>query len=346
MYAMRLAAEGYRDAFRDLGHSFEFVTIRDNFSSVLGAFRPDLLITSIHLLPWIYRNRGIRRIQEERRRGLVVGCYSPPWTVPGKSLHSLRFRPDVVRLARDGLFPDFFYSFFTERTMDEVVRRSGVPYLYVPEAANRLRHYPVPEEAERRCDAVFVGNFLRHKRDTFRDYLDPLRRQFDVQVIGHDWTWWDRRAGMLQSASQALGFRVFDSIRELGTRASDVRAWYSSATVCLNFHSMSQRAVGEPTNSRAFQIAACGGCQVCDDVTDMRNHFDETEVVVARDSDDFVEAIHYFRSHPKEARDMGRRASLKALAHHTFHERANSFVGMVGQIRKRRREDPSLVPSA
>ena len=274
-----------------------------------------------------------------------MGCYSPPWTVPGKSLHSLKFRPDVVRLARDGLFPDFFYSFFTERTMDEVVQRSGVPYLYVPEAASKLRHYPVPEDVQKQCDAVFVGNFLRHKRDTFREYLDPLRQKFDVQVIGHDWTWCDRRAGMLQSASQALGLRVFDSIRKLGTTASDVRLWYSSATVCLNLHSMSQREVGEPTNSRAFQIAACGGVQVCDDVADIRRHFDKTEVVVARDPEDFVEAVRYFRAHPKEARAMGRRASVKALSHHTFHERATSFMEMVDQVRKRRREDPSLVPS-
>ena len=345
MYASRLQAEGYRDAFRDMGHTFEFVSIRDNFSTKLRIFGPDLLVTSIHLLPWIYRHRGVREIRDERRRGMVVGCFCPPWTVPGKSLHSLKNRPDVLRLARQGSFPDFFYSYFTERTMEEVVHRTGVPYLYVPDAANRLRHFPAPPSAGKKCDAVFVGNFLRHKRATFREYLDPLRERFDVRVIGHDWTWWHRRVGMLQSTSQALGLRIFDSLRKLGPEPAELRAWYASATVCLNFHSTSQRKIGEAINSRTFHIAACGGCQVCDDVADIRSHFDDSEIVVARDRKDFVEALTYFKAHPEAAQSLGHRASVKALAHHTFHHRAKSFIGMVDQVRARRHEDTSLIPS-
>ena len=346
MYAMRLMAEGYRDAFRDLGHTFAFVSIRDNFSTQLRAFSPDLLVTSLHLLPWIYRHRGVRQIRDERRRGMVVGCYSPPWTVPGKGMHSLKNRPDVVRLARRGTFPDFFYSFFRDTTMEAVVERTGVPYLYVPEAANSLRHFPGSPEASKKCDAVFVGNFLRHKRPVFRNYLDPLRKDFDVRVIGHDWTWWDRKLGMLQSTSQALGLRVFDSLRKLGPPPEELRAWYASATVCLNLHSESQRELGEPINSRTFHIAACGGCQVCDDVADLREHFDDTEIAVARDPKDFAEALAYFRAHPEQAREMGRRASRKTLAEHTFHHRAQTFLSMVEEIRSRRRDDPSLVPDA
>ena len=49
MYAMRLMAEGYRDAFRDLGHTFAFVSIRDNFSTQLRAFSPDLLVLVVSM---------------------------------------------------------------------------------------------------------------------------------------------------------------------------------------------------------------------------------------------------------------------------------------------------------
>lgn len=337
LYAMRFIGRGFRDAFRDLGHEFEFVSLRDDIGSKLESFQPDLFITEIHLLPWLRRHDGLRRIAEERRGGLVVAANTPPWEIPGQRLHSLRWRPDIVRLARDDVMPDFFYSWFSEERMREVTERTGKPYLRVPHAADRLLHYPVEPDSRFECDAVYLGHRLRQKRGTFRRFLDPLRHRYDVRVVGRDWTWLDRRLGLLQSASQALGLRVFDGLRSLPNSPDEERELYSSARVCLNFHSDEQRTMGEPCNARTFVVAACGGFQLCDDVAEVREHFAEDEVAVARDERDWIEAMDYYLAHPDERREMATRASATALKHHTYHHRARSLLEMADRILEERR---------
>ena len=47
--------------------------------------------------------------------------------------------------------------------MDEVVQRTGVPYLDVPEPSNRVHGFPLRRHVDDKCNAVFIGDDFPHK---------------------------------------------------------------------------------------------------------------------------------------------------------------------------------------
>ena len=57
----------------------------------------------------------------------------------------------------------FLLSFVPEETMDEVVQRTGVPYLDVPEPSNRVHGFPLRRHVDDKCNAVFIGDDFPHK---------------------------------------------------------------------------------------------------------------------------------------------------------------------------------------
>ena len=336
LYASRFIARGYRDAFRSLGHTCEFVSIRDHVLDHIRTFKPDLLLTSVYLLPWLRSRGGLRKLDDERRRGMVVAALTPPWETYGKKIHSLRYRWDVVRLARSGTFPDFFYCTASDRSLDDVRRGTDCLCVSVPEAANKLIHFPDKPATRFGCDAVYLGHNLRYKKSTFQEYLRPAQQRFDVRVIGRDWSWTDRRLGLLQSVSQIVGIRAFDRLRSLPNTEAEERQIYASAKICLNLHNPHQHNDGYSCNSRTFVVAACGGFQISDNVAQIRDFFTDEEVVVARDARDWMEAIAYYLSHENERSAMAKRARQNALTNHTYHNRAATLLAAAEEVRRSR----------
>ena len=77
IYAGRTIHNGYRNAFRELGHELRFLTADDDMKKAVQSFRPDALITATHF----YYQRFIDNeyLNECRREGLFVFVWLAPW---------------------------------------------------------------------------------------------------------------------------------------------------------------------------------------------------------------------------------------------------------------------------
>ena len=83
-------------------------------------------------------------------------------------------------------------------------------------------------------------------------------------------------------------------------------------------------------NTRAFELAAAGACQVVDLKDDLPQLFKPGEEVVAfRDLPELRRHLSYYLAHPDEARAIGDNARRRALAEHTARHRIDEMLAAI-----------------
>ena len=105
-------------------------------------------------------------------------------------------------------------------------------------------------------------------------------------------------------------------------------AIYSGATLSLNHHHPMNDIVG--VNTRAFELAAAGACQVVDHKDELPALFAPgREVMTYRDLHELRRHLEYYLAHPDEAREIGQNALKRALGEHTLRHRIEEIAAEV-----------------
>jgi spore maturation protein CgeB len=269
---------------------------------------------------WILRR--LERLCLAWRPALVLVIKGGPIT-PGL-IHRVKAKLHVLFL---NFFPDnplwmlpfeaieAYDVFFTKeryamRSLQQVGLRNlhYLPMYCVPDA-----HHPLtPTDEERRrwgSPVSFVGSRYPYRERFVRELLDyPLR------VWGGGW----QRADDPKVRAIA-GPAVF---------ARDKLLVYSASTLSLNHHHPMNDIVG--VNTRTFELAAAGACQVVDLKDDLPALFKPgEEIVTYRDLAELRRQLDFYLAHPDEARAMGANARRRALAEHTLRHRVEEMLGAV-----------------
>jgi spore maturation protein CgeB len=243
--------------------------------------------------------------------------------------------PDVVRRVKahgDVLFINFFPDnplwmipfecleaydlFFTkERYALRTLQSVGLRNLhYLPMYCVPAQHHPVTlttDEGRRyRADIALVGSRYAYRERLVRELTDyPLR------VWGGGWT------RDLDPALRPLvaGGAVFGRAK---------LCVYSGSTLSLNPHHPMNDIVG--VNTRAFELAAAGVCQVADLKEDLTTLFKPgEEVVTYRDIGELKRVLDHYLQRPDEARAIGANARRRALAEHTLRHRVDEMLAVI-----------------
>ena len=108
---------------------------------------------------------------------------------------------------------------------------------------------------------------------------------------------------------------------------------YAGSTLSLNPHHPMNDIVG--VNTRAFELAAAGGCQVADFKEDLATLFKPgEEVLVYRDLGELGRLLDHYLARPEEARAIGDNARRRALAEHTLRHRVEEMLAVVRDQRR------------
>ena len=304
----------FADELRPLGHVVEtFSYRRDN---VLYKNKPTKAAYQRAL------NRRLERLCTDQRPDVVLVVKGGP------------IAPDVIRRIKAStgavvvnFFPDnplwmmpfeqieCYDVFFTkERYALRQLELVGLRNLYsLPMYCVPAVHHPVSlddDDARRLAGTIaLVG-----ARYPYRERLVRALSDLPVRVWGPGW----RRADATVAPLVAGGF--------LEGRAK--LAVYCGATVSLNPHHPMNDIVG--VNTRAFELAAAGACQVVDLKEELPHLFKPGEEVVAfRDLTELRRQLTYFLAHPDEARAIGENARRRALAEHTARHRIDEMLAAV-----------------
>jgi spore maturation protein CgeB len=105
-------------------------------------------------------------------------------------------------------------------------------------------------------------------------------------------------------------------------------AVYAGSILSLNQHHPLNDIVG--VNTRAFELAASGVCQVADLRDDLPSLFTPGEELLAyRDLDELTRHLDYYLAHPDEARAIGLNAQTRALKEHTLRHRIETMLAVM-----------------
>jgi spore maturation protein CgeB len=290
----------------------------------------------------LYKNRGTKaRYQAWILRRLEAACaeWRPAVVLVIKGGP---ITPELIRRvkARTGalfvnLFPDnplltipfehieAYDVFFTKeryalRALESVGLRNlhYLPLYCVPDA-----HYPVTltaEEQERFASPLsFVGS-----RYPYRERLLGELAGYPLRLWGSGW----QRAGLPAVKRMAAGGPVWGQAK---------RAVYSGSTLSLNHHHPLNDIVG--VNTRAFELAASGACQVVDAKEELAALFTAgEEVVTYRTLAELRARLDHYLAHPDEARAIGQNALRRALKEHTLRHRIEEMRAVIEERFPRR----------
>lgn len=190
----------------------------------------------------INRANGLRRLSQQRRVPFPVAIYDTeaPYVTPAMARAAQRY--DVVLTNERLAVPRYAHP-----------RAHYLPHAYHPET-----HRPGPAEPALTSDALFIGTAFPERRALLGG---AGWEDIDLRVMGALWD------------APAAGPAETISPEGIVDNADAVR-WYRAARVCLNHH-RTIRAYGSgdyidaaeaaSLGPRAYEIAAVGAFQLCDD---------------------------------------------------------------------------------
>jgi spore maturation protein CgeB len=205
--------------------------------------------------------------------------------------------------------------FFTkERYALRTLQSAGLRNLhYMPMYCVPTLHHPIaptPVEARRFGASIsLVGSRYAYRERLVRELADR-----PVRVWGKGWSRADPAVRRLVAGGPVFG--------------RDKLCVYSGSTLSLNPHHPMNDIVG--VNTRAFELAAAGACQVADFKEDLATLFKpDEEVLVYRDAVELKRLLDYHVAHPDEAQAIGENARRRALAEHTLRHRVEEMLAVI-----------------
>lgn len=79
-------------------------------------------------------------------------------------------------------------------------------------------------------------------------------------------------------------------------------------------------------NQRPYDISACGGFLITDERHDLREQFDEDEMISFKSTDELVDKIKFFLHKDTKREQIARKAREKVLARHTYLKRIEEIM--------------------
>ncbi len=282
-----------------------------------------------------YRNRGskglyqrllLRRLERRCREWrpdvvLVVkgGPLPPDFLLYLRTRHRalvVNFFPDNPLLMIPFECIEAYDLFFTkERYALRSLQQAGLRNLhYLPMYCSPTDHHPVTLTAAERtrfaAPVSFVGS-----RYPYRERFVRELAAYPVRLWGAGWP----RATDPDVRAMAAGGPVY---------GRDKLCVYSGSTLSLNHHHPMNDIVG--LNTRAFELAAAGACQVVDFKEDLVTLFKPGEEVLAyRELGELRQLLDHHLARPDEARAIGDNARRRALAEHTVRHRVEEMLAVI-----------------
>lgn len=219
-----------------------------------------------------------------RELGAVVAILHPDAPVPGNS----NFRPEHLPSAREA---DFCFI-WSRRLVDSLLAAGARRVEYLPFAwdPKQFPYVPHPGDGGK---VVFVGGWDRHRERL----LEPVAEHFDLEIWGP--AYWGTRTRFRSPLRRCWMGRA---VR--GQEAAEVVA---HAAIALNV--LREQNLPDGTNMRTFEVPGAGGFLLANRTVGATEIYAEGRAGAFFGSEaELLEKIRYYLGHPRERRQIARRA--------------------------------------
>jgi hypothetical protein len=329
VYAGRFIYEGYKEAFIKRGHDFRSLTSAENMSKVIEEFNPDIFLYSLNRYSLL--SIDLEKLKKYRNKGLIVFAQIKPWKKQGLQFESSDLENDtyIRDLITNGVAGDIFHHWIEQE--DECMKgfeeNTKKKFHTIILAANTKVYFP-DFDSKYKSDICYVGSNLPDKKDFFKERFTTLFQKYDFKVYGSDWNIKDKVLGYSQKAGQLLNIDFLKKIRKIKISTDQERKIYSSSTISLNVHEIHQRQFGSDFNERTFKIIACKGFEIADNVKVLRKYFNEDELVIGENKEDWINKVEYYLKNPDKRLPIIERGYNKVIKEHTYLNRVDQIINI------------------
>jgi len=247
--------------------------------------------------------------------------------------HSAWIPPEIIKRLKKNLnaklvcwFPDhpqnlgrqyilaapYDFLFFKDKWIVERAKTIGKNAFYLPEACMPKWHKKVDltddEKKYYGCDITTAGNIYYFRAII----LENLMKRYDVKLWGSIPRW--------------VTLNVRDVFMGKNVTEIEKSKAFNGAKIVLNTF----QGEVEGVNQRFFEIAGCGGFQICEHRDEVSSFFEiGREIVTFNDLNDLHEKVKYYLSHPEERKKIADAAYKKAHKFYTFRHRLSEMIEII-----------------
>ncbi len=335
-YANRTIAIGFKNAFKNLEHEFRFLTADDDFKGTIKEFRPNIFITVHHFYYRKWIDYDFLKSYKKHNQ-LFVLTKIGPYEFPNTKNSKIRIQEEafikndlaLLKLIENGTAGDVYFS--PMETFDPRIKNfekeTGQKYITIPLAADiHLIKDAILEDNNYKYDLSFIGTNLPAKKELFNTYLFPLKENYNLKLIGQDWTYLDKLKGWVSRFGQYYNIPYVKNAYKQPLKLIDEYKIYHNSQISLNIHNSYQREFGGDCNERTFKIPLAMGFEITDNVKAIHKYFQPDELVIAKNPKEWFEKIDYYMNHPSERVSIAKRAYLNVIKNHTYNNRALKII--------------------
>jgi spore maturation protein CgeB len=193
-------------------------------------------------------------------------------------------------------------------------------------------HFPIAADPRFACDLALLANRLPDRETRIDEFF--LRAAIEAPS-----------KQFLLGGSGWEGKPLSDNVRAIGhVPTADHNAFNCTPRAVLNVSRESMARYGFSPATRVFEAAGAGACLITDEWEGIEEFFEPgIEVLVARNGAEVAAALG--RLTREDARAIGRAARRRALAEHTYAQRAEQLEAVLGIARGRRRSTSPVLQS-
>lgn len=293
-------------------NSWDMRRINNDLISRARKFKPDLVLVNGG---WTISPETVTRVKE------VSGAVTVNWIADFPYLFNTYLK--------NGPFYDHFFSSGT----DALRRYAGSGNKnghWLPFACDPELHRPVElteeERARYSCDICFVGSNYTERREVLEKLCD-----FDLGIWGIGWE-------KLPDSSPLK--------RHIRGGILSLEEWvkvFSASKITLNI--LGHRCdVTEPyvddkdfrmTNTKVFEILACGAFQLVEDRADAEALFkDKEHLVFYRNANEVADLVEYYLKNSRERKRIAENGRREVLDKHTYGHRLTEMFSVAGMERQ------------
>lgn len=195
--------------------------------------------------------------------------------------------------------------FIKDKYIESFVKKKlGINVFYLPEAFNPNIHKANNEiKFGENFDISLVGTLYPYRSKI----LEQVSENFNISIFGNLPRWMDKKWGKLHLKKYLTGEEKANVF--LGSK--------------INLNTLHYGEI-YGGNCRLFEIAGCGGFQICDRKEEIRNYFvEDKEIVLFDDIKELKEKIKYYLNNQDKAFEIAKAAKARAYKDHTYEIRLN-----------------------
>jgi hypothetical protein len=300
-YAAKTVADGFKNAFIEREDTFEFFDIHELTRSFwpleklkLINYAPDIIFASVENIPFLPLN-----LLKSTSLVLWGSFYSPcnyeaqihgisEETKRTLNKHSAKHNI-LVWSQHDELINEKFFSGYQKEL--------GLKFMQLLHCADKTK-YTAPVLSPE-FDFLWAGN-ISHRLTTYKSFIEPLKKQLK-------------------------NFLEYTEENKIDPEVIETTQLYSRSFITPNVHTEAQIKYKILLNERVFSSTMMGGFQICDNPL-ARTFFNENELIIATEPDDFIEKTLYYKNNPDGRINMIKKMQSNILKNHTYFNRIEDII--------------------